>query len=136
MTRPLILVVDHEPAVRTTIGRLLERAGYRARTAATGDEALALVRREHFDAVVCDVYLTGLSGARLCEEIWLAAPELAGRLIVASGDLTSDDMDALVSRTGLPSVRKPFTATDLLRAVGAICAVPSPAASSPRRAVR
>ena len=135
MTPPVILVVDHEPAVRTTIGRLLERAGYRVRTAATGDEALAFVRREHFDAVVCDVYLTGLSGARLCEEIWLAAPELAGRLIVASGELTSDEMDTLVSRTGLPSVRKPFTAADLLRAVGAICAAPSPAASSPDRAV-
>jgi hypothetical protein len=64
---------------------------------------------------------------RLCEQIWLAAPDLAGRLVIASGDLTGDGVDELVERTRVPPVSKPFTAADLLQAVGAICPAPSPA---------
>lgn len=124
--RPTILVVDDEATIRRTVSRLLERAGYGVRTAATGDEAVALVRREHFDAAICDLHMPGMSGARLCEEIWRAAPELAGHLIVVSGDLESEGVDRLVERTGRPAVCKPFTATDLLQAVGAICPAPPP----------
>ena len=125
--RPAILVIDDEPTIRKSVGRLLERAGYRVRTAGTGDEAMALVRSEHFDAAICDLHIPGVSAVRLCEQIWLAAPDLAGRLIVASGDLTGDGVDELVERTRVPPVSKPFTAADLLRAVGAICPAPSSA---------
>ncbi len=125
-SRPTILVIDDEPAIRRSVGRLLERAGYRVRTAGTGDEAMALVRSEHFDAAICDLRIPGVSAVKLCEQIWLAAPDLAGRLIVASGDLTGDGVQELVERTRVPPVRKPFTAADLLQAVGAICPVPSP----------
>jgi hypothetical protein len=70
-----------------------------------------------------------VSGLKLCEQIWLAAPDLAGRLIVASGDLTGYGVDKLVERTRLPPVSKPFTAGDLLLAVAAIC--PAPASAPP-----
>lgn len=125
-SRPAILVIDDEPTIRTTIGRLLVRAGYQVRTAGTGDEAMELVRNEHFDAAICDLHIAGTSGVALCEQIWLAAPDLAGRLIVASGDLTGEGVDELVERAGVPPVSKPFTAADLLRAVGAICPAPPP----------
>ena len=126
-SRPAVLVIDDEPTIRKSVGRLLERAGYRVRTAGTGEEAMALVRGEHFDAAICDLHIPGVSAVRLCEQIWLAAPDLAGRLIVASGDLTGEWVDALVERTRVPPVSKPFTAADLLLAIGAICPVPSPA---------
>lgn len=129
--RPAILVIDDEPTIRKNVSRLLERAGYRVRTAGTGDEAMALVRTEHFDGAICDLHLPGMSGVRLCEQIWLAAPDLAGRLIVASGDLTGEGVEELVERTRVPPVSKPFTAADLLLAVGAIC--PAPGAATERR---
>jgi CheY-like chemotaxis protein len=126
---PSILVIDDEPTIRKSVGRLLERAGYRVRTAGTGDEALALVRSEHFDAAICDLHIPGVNAVSLCEEIWLAAPDLAGHLIVASGDLSGDGVDRLVERTRVPPVSKPFTAADLLQAVAAIC--PAPLAAVP-----
>ncbi len=121
----MVLVIDDEPTIRKTVGRLLERAGYRVCTAATGVEALALVRNEHFDAAICDLHMAGMSGVELCEQIWLAAPELAGRLIVSSGDLTGDGVDELVERSGVPPVLKPFSGADLLRVVDAICPAPA-----------
>lgn len=126
-SRPAILVIDDEPTIRKNVGRLLEGAGYRVRTAGTGDEAMALVRNEHFDAAICDLHIPGVSAVRLCEQIWLAAPELAGRLIVVSGDLAGDGVDDLVERTQVPPISKPFTAADLLQAVGAVCPAPSSA---------
>lgn len=122
--RPVILVIDDEPTIRKSVGRVLERAGYRVRTAGTGDEAMALVRSEHFDAAICDLRLPGVSGVKLCEQIWHAAPALAGRLIVASGDLSGDGLHELAQRAHVPMVAKPFTAADLLRALGAICPLP------------
>jgi two-component system sensor histidine kinase RpfC len=127
--RPVILVIDDEPTIRTTVRRLLERAGYRVRSASTGEEAMALVRNEHFDAAICDLHIAGVSGVQLCERIWHAAPDLAGRLIVASGDLSGDGVEQLVERSRVPPVFKPFTGTDLLRAVGAIC--PAPRSQAP-----
>jgi two-component system sensor histidine kinase RpfC len=131
--RPAILVIDDEPTIRKSVGRLLERAGYRVCTAGTGDEAMALVRSVHFDAAICDLHIPGVSAVRLCEQIWLAAPDLAGRLIVASGDLTGDGVDELVERTRVPPVSKPFTGADLLLAIGAICPAPSPASPADGR---
>ena len=122
--RPIILVIDDEPTIRKSMGRLLERAGYRVRTAGTGVEALELVRTEHFDAAICDLDIAGTSGAALCERIWQIAPDLAGHLIIASGDLGGEGVDRLVERAGGPPVAKPFTAADLLRAVGAVCPRP------------
>jgi CheY-like chemotaxis protein len=122
--RPAILVIDDEQTIRNSVSRLLESAGYRVWTAGTGEEAMALVRRQHFDAAICDLRLPGLSGAKLCEQLWLAAPELAGRLIISSGDLTGEGVDELLERSRVPPVAKPFTAADLLRAVGAVCPLP------------
>jgi CheY-like chemotaxis protein len=124
--RPTILVIDDEPTIRKSVGRLLERAGYRVCTAGTGVEALELIRVEHFDAAICDLDIGGTSGAALCEQIWHRAPDLAGHLVIASGDLTGEGVDQLVERAGGPPVAKPFTAADLLRAVGAICPAPRP----------
>lgn len=125
-TRPTILVIDDEPTIRRSIGRLLERAGYRVRTAGTADEALELVGNVHFDAAICDLHIAGVSGVTLCEKIWAAAPGLAGRLIVASGDLSGDGVAELLVHARVPAMPKPFTASDLLRAVGAICPAPPP----------
>ncbi|MBA3895020.1 MAG: response regulator [Gemmatimonadales bacterium] len=132
--RPAILVIDDEPTIRRSVSRLLERAGYRVSTAGTGEEAMTLVRSQHFDAAICDLHLPGVSGAKLCEQIWLAAPDLAGRLIISSGDLTGAGVNELLERTRLPPVSKPFTAADLLRAVGAVCPLPGDSGSGGRQA--
>lgn len=123
--RPAILVIDDEPMVRRTVARLLERAGYQVHQAADGVQAMELIRDRHFDAAICDLHLGAASGASLCEQIWLVAPELAGHIIVSSGDLTGDGVDELVRRAGVPAMPKPFTGTDLLRAVAAICPAPA-----------
>lgn len=69
MAAPKLLVVDDEPLILEVISRLLEKAGYAVRQAASAEAALALARSEPFDAVVMDVSLPGISGLRALSEM-------------------------------------------------------------------
>jgi DNA-binding response OmpR family regulator len=66
---PTVLVVDDEPIVRDVVVRYLERDGYTALQAASGDEARHLLEREPPSLVVLDVMLPGVSGLELCRWI-------------------------------------------------------------------
>ena len=55
-----ILVVDDDADFRDMTRTVLESAGYRVLTAASGNEALATLRRQHPSLVVLDVMMEGL----------------------------------------------------------------------------
>ncbi len=57
-----ILVVDDDTLMRRSLGLLLEQTGYRASTAATAEDALAMVRRDQPDLILLDVGLPGMDG--------------------------------------------------------------------------
>jgi len=52
---PVVLVLEDDPAVQATLCTLLAHAGFTAHHAVTVDDALAILRREHVDAVSLDV---------------------------------------------------------------------------------
>ncbi len=66
-----ILFVDDEPAIRELGKRYLEFLGYTTVMASSGDEALALFRkdRDTFTAVITDQAMSGLPGNLLAEEL-------------------------------------------------------------------
>jgi two-component system response regulator MprA len=57
-----VLVVDDEPALRSSLERALRQAGYDVGLAADGREALRAVAAEPPDAVVLDVVMPGIDG--------------------------------------------------------------------------
>jgi CheY-like chemotaxis protein len=57
-----VLVVDDEAVVLTVLREALRRGGYRVTTAASGEEAIDLMRRRRFDLVLTDKNLPGASG--------------------------------------------------------------------------
>lgn len=129
---PLLLLVDDEPTILLSLGRLLRLSGYRVRTADSGQEALARVRTERFDAVICDLRLPDVEGAELFERLWQTDPSLVGRVVLTSGDLDTPGAAWLVHAAGVPALTKPFASADLLRTLAAIC--PAPAARERRAA--
>ncbi|MGD8439121.1 MAG: response regulator [Holophagae bacterium] len=64
-----ILLTDDMPATREMMRRLLEDAGFTVVAVASGEEALARIEREPFDAVITGVELTGLSGIELTRRV-------------------------------------------------------------------
>lgn len=70
-TRPRVLVVDDDRLVLATLGAGLRHAGYDAREAASGEEALRLCETERPDIVLLDVRMPemdGVQAARLIRE--------------------------------------------------------------------
>jgi two-component system response regulator MprA len=59
-----ILIVDDEPAVRSSLSRALRKKGYRIGTAADGGEALERARGAAYDAVILDVMMPVSTGSR------------------------------------------------------------------------
>jgi DNA-binding NarL/FixJ family response regulator len=90
-------------------------------TAASGLEALDRVRTEAVTAVVCDLRLPGLSGAALFEQLLRTAPQLNGRILIASGDLSQPETGLLLERTGAPALLKPYGTTELVGALNRMC---------------
>ena len=64
-----ILVVDDDAGIRELVSTTLETLGYRTRTAATYEEAVAHAREELPDAAVIDVELPGPSGYDLFSKL-------------------------------------------------------------------
>jgi DNA-binding response OmpR family regulator len=61
-----VLVVDDEAAIRYSVSKTLQRVGYTVREAASGEEALDVVRGQHFDVVLTDIRMPpGLDGVDL-----------------------------------------------------------------------
>jgi DNA-binding response OmpR family regulator len=62
----LILVVDDEPKVARLARDYLEKNGFRVTTAADGQSALAIARREKPDLVILDLMLPNIDGREVC----------------------------------------------------------------------
>jgi DNA-binding response OmpR family regulator len=63
---PLILVVDDEPKVARLARDYLEKNGFRVTTAADGQSALTIARREKPDLVILDLMLPQIDGREVC----------------------------------------------------------------------
>jgi DNA-binding NtrC family response regulator len=65
-----ILIVDDEESIRITFEMFLKREGYgKISTAATLEEALALINEEQFDLIISDIVLEGATGTELLRYI-------------------------------------------------------------------
>jgi two-component system OmpR family response regulator len=67
--------VEDEPRLASTLTMGLQAEGFRAQTATTGDEGLWQASEHHFDVIVLDIMLPGMSGYEVlrqlrAREIW------------------------------------------------------------------
>jgi DNA-binding response OmpR family regulator len=57
-----LLVVDDDALLRRSLAFNLEQSGYRVSTAANGEDALAMARRDPADLILLDIGLPGMDG--------------------------------------------------------------------------
>lgn len=87
-TPPLtILVVDDEAWARNLITRFLDLKGHRTRTAASGEEALEILRHDLPELLITDRAIPDLSGDRIALEARRLAPDLPIIMLTGFGDI-------------------------------------------------
>src|SRR5512147_2232827 len=69
MAKPIIMIVDDEEGIRTTLSGIFEDEGYEAVTAGSGEEALRVAKEANPDIVILDVWLSGMDGIQTMEEL-------------------------------------------------------------------
>lgn len=109
-----ILVVDDEASIRQALRVTLGTLGFDVSEAATGEQALALLRAAgatHYDAVLLDMNMPGMGGMTACREIRRLLP-LLPILMLTIRDSQDDKVEALDSGAD-DYVTKPFHMREL-----------------------
>jgi signal transduction histidine kinase len=112
-----ILVVEDEAALAAAVADALRDAGYVVERAADGEEALARVRAQQFDLVICDLKMPRLDGQSFYRALSEADPGFAQRVIFVTGDVAGTDAETFLKESGCRFLAKPFRLGDLLQAV-------------------
>ncbi|MEZ5424894.1 MAG: sigma-54 dependent transcriptional regulator [Pyrinomonadaceae bacterium] len=115
MARKSILVVDDEKSQREILEMILSGEGYDVTTASSGEAAMKFVADRHFDLVLTDLKMTGMSGLDLLKELTDFDKSIIVLLLTAHGTVDSA-VDAL--RLGaFDYLQKPYDREKLLETI-------------------
>lgn len=113
-----VLIADDDPAICTLIDTVLKRGPYEIVTCNDAESALVAVKREkHFDIIICDFMLPGISGIDLIERLRSDSRTKNIPILMISGH-TNYAMDGRARTAGANMfLNKPFTISQLRAAV-------------------
>lgn len=113
-----VLVVDDERAVRASVSDMLSELGYSVTEAASGDEALDIVKRdEGIDLLLTDHLMPGMNGTDLAVAVRALRPETA--VLLMSGYAEVEQIDG-----SIPRLTKPFRSDELAATLATILVSP------------
>jgi signal transduction histidine kinase/FixJ family two-component response regulator len=106
-----ILVIDDEQNLRESSVKLLQRKGFDARGAASGEEALKLIQQEPFDLLLLDVRMPGMDGIEVLRRATGLVPDI--QVLMLTGHGTIDTAIEAMEYGAIGFLRKPVTIDDL-----------------------
>jgi ActR/RegA family two-component response regulator len=86
-----LLIVDDETGFAEVLCKRMRRRGVEADSAASGDEAVRLLRREEFDVAIVDLKLQGMNGIEILKVFRLMAPEMPVLMLTGHGSEEARD---------------------------------------------
>lgn len=112
--KPLILVVEDEPAQREVLAYNIRAEGFAVVTAESGDEALIMVRETPPDVIILDWMLPIVSGIEVCRQ--LKSGQATRKIPVIMLSARSEEVDRVRGlETGADDYMiKPYSVAELL----------------------
>jgi CheY-like chemotaxis protein len=112
-----VVVIDDEPEIAKLASLILERGGYEATAYTNPHEALAAIQAAplHYDLVLTDLTMPGMTGLELARELRMTRPELPVVLCTGVGHVL--DGSALTKAGIKAKLTKPFSSEDLCETI-------------------
>jgi len=103
-----ILIIDDAPEQRELAKRMMQRLGYDVHTAASGEEAIALIKDRSYDVLILDMIMPpGMNGLETYRKILTIVPDQ--KAVIASGYAETERVHE-AQRLGAGSyIKKPYT---------------------------
>jgi two-component system NtrC family sensor kinase len=114
---PRLLIVDDEPEVGALLADILRRDAAAIEVAASGQEALKLMSRREYDAILTDLRMPEMDGPELYRQIEQRWPHRARLVVFITGDALSPTVQTFLSGTGQPYLEKPFVPAEVRKVV-------------------
>jgi PAS domain S-box-containing protein len=114
LPRGKVLVVDDEALVAGLLSRMIS-GEHDVVIATSAMEAMSLIERTDFDAVVCDVMMPGMTGMDLYQVVRAKMPALAERMIFVTGGAFVPHVADFLSSVENPKLDKPLDLRALLK---------------------
>ncbi|THB63068.1 MAG: sigma-54-dependent Fis family transcriptional regulator [Desulfovibrio sp.] len=110
-----ILIVDDEESIRFSLRGILEDEGHGVREAASGEEALDLLAACSPDLIFLDIWLTGMDGLEVLDEI--CTRPAAAPVIMISGHGNIETAVAAIKKGAFDFIEKPLSLEKVILAV-------------------
>jgi len=106
-----ILVIDDEKRIRDVTNRMLTEEGFTVALAETGEIGMKMVDEKHYDIVLLDLMMPGISGLDVLEHLKSHHPYSV--VIVITGYATLEHSIEAMKKGAFDFIPKPFSPQDL-----------------------
>jgi CheY-like chemotaxis protein len=120
---PLVLAVDDSPVQLHLVQNVLTRNGYAVKTAASGEDALAMLASIVPAVIISDVMMSGMSGYDFCLRLKRDTRMRQIPVILLTGETSPRDFKAGSDAGAVFYVTKPFKPERLLGVVRMLCPI-------------
>lgn len=110
-----VLIVDDEESIRSSLDGILQDEGYRTSVAASGEDALSMLREELPDLMLLDIWMPGLDGLETLRRARDLAPEQV--VIMMSGHGTIETAVRATKLGAFDFIEKPLSLEKLLLSI-------------------
>ena len=115
LTDARLLIVDDEIGFADVLRKRMARRGIDATPAASGEEAVRILRASEFDVAIVDLKLEGMDGLEILKVFKLMAPEMP--VLMLTGHGSEEARDACMQQGAAGYLSKPMEFEELLEAV-------------------
>lgn len=117
MSKPVILVVDDEPANQFLLEGLLNANHYEPLVASHGAECLAMLEESSPDLILLDIMMPKMTGIEVLERIMKSDRLKTIPVIMVSAKTASADIQEALNLGAIDYIKKPFDEMELLARV-------------------
>ena len=107
-----VLIIDDERSIRNSLGEILSDEGYEVDTAEDGAAGVALVGKEHYDVIFCDIKMPGMDGIEVLDKLTGMGIDSAIVMISGHGDI--DTAVECIKKGAFDFVQKPLDLNRIL----------------------